>query len=131
MKIGMTSVFVPNPMEAFKIYTGKLGFVGKIYMPEAYLAVVASPEDPEGTHLLLEPDDSPIAKSYKEGLYKAGIPCIVFAADDINAEVEKLKSRGVKFSKDPNRTEWGIEALFEDGCGNLIQLMQAFEPGKS
>lgn len=124
MKIGMTSVFVPNPMEAFKTYTEKLGFIEKMYVPEAWLAIVASPEDPDGTQLLLEPDSSPIAQAYKQGLYNAGIPCIVFAVDDIDAEVKKLKSKGVAFRKEPKQTEWAIEALFEDGCGNLIQLMQ-------
>ena len=122
MKIALTSVFVHNPIEAFKFYTEVLGFTSKMYMPEANLAIVASPEDPDGTSLLLEPNDNPIAKTYQEGIYKAGLPVIVFSADDIQKEYEKLRDRGVVFRKEPTKTEWGTEAIFEDGCGNLIQI---------
>jgi catechol 2,3-dioxygenase-like lactoylglutathione lyase family enzyme len=65
MKIALTSVFVPDPTAAHKFYTEVLGFASKMYMPEAYLAIVASPEDMNGTSLLLEPDNNPIAKAYK------------------------------------------------------------------
>ena len=122
MKIALTSVFVHNPIEAFKFYTEVLGFTSKMYMPEANLAIVASPEDPDGTGLLLEPNDNPIAKTYQQAIYKAGIPVIVFSADDIQLEYERLKERGVIFKKTPTKTEWGTEAIFEDTCGNLIQI---------
>lgn len=124
MKIALTSVFVHDPNEAFRFYTETLGFVKKIHIPEAFLAIVASPEEPDGTGLLLEPNHSPIAKSYQEGLYKAGIPVIVFGTDDIQGEYERLKGRGVVFTKEPTKTDYGMEALFEDTCGNLIQLHQ-------
>ena len=122
MKIALTSVFVHDPIEAFKFYTEVLGFTSKMYMPEANLAIVASPEDPDGTGLLLEPNDNPIAKTYQQAIYKAGIPVIVFSADDIQLEYERLKERGVIFKKAPTKTEWGTEAIFEDTCGNLIQI---------
>jgi predicted enzyme related to lactoylglutathione lyase len=124
MKIGITGVFVNNPLEAFTFYTEVLGFVKKMYMPEAYLAIVASPEDQDGTMLLLEPNDNPIAKTYQEGIYKTGLPVIVFTVDDIQTEYERLKNKGVVFRKAPKKTEYGIEAVFEDTCGNLIQLQQ-------
>lgn len=124
MKIGLTGVFVNNPLEAFKFYTEVLGFVKKLYMPEAYLAIVASAEEPDGTSLLLEPNNNPIAKTYQEGIYKAGLPCIVFASKDIYKEYEQLKAKGVIFRKTPTQTDYGIEAIFEDTCGNLIQLHQ-------
>ena len=122
MKIALTSVFVHDPIEAFKFYTEVLGFTSKMYMPEANLAIVASPEDPDSTGLLLEPNDNPIAKTYQQAIYKAGIPVIVFSADDIQLEYERLKERGVIFKKAPTKTEWGTEAIFEDTCGNLIQI---------
>lgn len=124
MKIGMTGVFVSNPMEAFKFYTEVLGFREKMYMPEAYLAIVVSPEQPEGSMLLLEPNQNPIASTYQKGLFDSGIPCIVFMTGDIAREYEQLKEKGVVFRKAPTQTEWGIEAIFEDTFGNLIQLMQ-------
>jgi predicted enzyme related to lactoylglutathione lyase len=125
MKIAMTGVHVNSPVEAFKFYTEVLGFIEKMYMPEAQLAIVVSPEEFEGTALLLEPNDNPIAKAYQEGLYKAGIPVIVFGVEDIQKEYERLKSLGVIFKKEPAKTEWGTLAMFEDTCGNLIQIHQA------
>ncbi|GAA0892935.1 hypothetical protein GCM10009122_26140 [Fulvivirga kasyanovii] len=124
MKIGMTSVFVNNPMEAFKFYTEVLGFVKIMYMPEHYLAIVASAEEPEGTTLLLEPNNSPIAQNYQTELRKAGLPCIVFQTDDIQNDYQRLKELGVEFKKEPTQSEWGTEAIFDDTCGNYIQLHQ-------
>lgn len=124
MRIGITSVFVNDPVKAFTFYTEKLGFIKKMYIPEAWIAIVVSPEDPNGTSLLLEPNHNPIAKTYQQRLYKAEIPVIVFTVDDIQAEFEKLKERGIVFRKEPKKTEYGIEAIFEDSFGNLIQLLQ-------
>ena len=87
MKIGLTSVFVHDPIAAFKFYTEVLGFVKRMYMPEAWIAIVVSPEEPDGTGLLLEPNHNAIAKTYQKGLYKAGIPVIVFSAPDIYADM--------------------------------------------
>jgi predicted enzyme related to lactoylglutathione lyase len=124
MKIKMTSVFVADPIKAFKFYTEVLGFVEKLYMPEAYLAIVASPEDPDGTGLLLEPNQHPVAKAYQEGIFNAGLPVIVFGVDDVQSEYERLKNLGVTFKKEPKTNEWGTEAVFEDTCGNYIQIHQ-------
>ncbi len=125
MKIALTSVFVHSPNDAFRFYTETLGFLSKLHMPEANLAIVVSPEDPEGTALLLEPNDNPIAKTYQEGVYKAGIPVIVFGVKDIHAEYERLMKLGVVFRKKPKKTDWGTQTMFEDTCGNLVQLHQA------
>lgn len=124
MKIKLASIYVNDPAEAFAFYTGVLGFVEKAYIPEARLAIVASAEEPEGTALLLEPNDNPVAKTYQEALYAAGLPVMVFSAVDIHGECERLRKNGVVFRKEPSATEYGIEALFEDRCGNLIQLHQ-------
>src|ERR1700752_5352960 len=124
MKIGLTNVFVNNAIDAFKFYTDKLGFVEKLFVPEAQLAIIVSPEDREGTALLLEPNENPVAKSYQDAIYQAGLPCIVFTVTDIQKEFERLKSLGVVFRQEPTKTEWGTSALFEDTCGNLVQLHQ-------
>lgn len=124
MKISLTSVHVNDPIEAFKFYTEVLGFQEKLYVPDAYMAIVASPEDPDGTKLLLEPSDNPIAKSYKEGLYEQDIPCIVFGVEDIDKEYKRLKKAGIAFKKEPTKTDWGYEAIFDDTCGNFILLAQ-------
>ena len=124
MKIILTSVFVDDQAKALKFYTEILHFVKKMYVPEAKLAIVASHEEPDGTGLLLEPNGNPIAKAYQEGIYKAGLPVIVFGVEDIQKEYERLKKLGVAFKSEPTRTEWGTQALFEDTCGNFIQLHQ-------
>src|SRR5688572_5031452 len=122
MKIALTSIHVNNPVEAFRFYTEVLGFAEKLFMPEANVAIVVSPEAPDETGLLLEPNDNPIARAYQEGLYKSGIQVIVFGVKDLQKEYERLKSRGVIFKKAPAKTDWGWEAVFDDTCGNLIQL---------
>lgn len=124
MKIALTSICVNDPIEAFKFYTEVLGFVEKLFMPEMYLAIVVSPEDPDGTAILLEPNGNLGAKEFYDGIYKAGLPVIVFGVGDIYKEYEKLKNKGVVFKKEPTKTDWGIEAIFDDTCGNFIQLTQ-------
>lgn len=124
MKIVLTSVHVTDPVKAFRFYTEVLGFIERVYMPEAHLAIVASPEDPNGTGLLLEPSDNPIAKTYMEGVYQAGLPVIVFGVDDIQKEYERLKEKGVVFTQEPTKSDQGIAAVFDDTCGNHIQLFQ-------
>lgn len=124
MKISLTSVYVDDPSKAFKFYTEALGFVEKLYIPQAQLAIVVSPEEPGGTGLLLEPNNNEIARSYQEALYREGLPAIVFGVEDVQREYERLKGKGVVFTQEPTTTEWGTQAIFEDTCGNLIQLHQ-------
>jgi len=124
MKIALTSVIVNNPNEAFKFYTEVLGFVKRMYIPEANLAIVVSPEEPNGPGLLLEPNDNPIGKTFQEALYKQQLPAIVLGVEDIQKEYERLKKSGVVFRKEPTKTEWGTQALFDDTCGNFIQIHQ-------
>lgn len=96
--------------------------VKRTYVPEAYLAIVASPEEPESTGLLLEPNNNPIAKKFQEGVYNAELPIIVFGVDDVQKEYDRLTRLGVVFRQKPTRTEYGIQAILDDTCGNLIQL---------
>lgn len=127
MKIALTSVFVEDPVRAFKFYTEVLGFEKRLFKPEAWLVIVASPEEPGGTGLMLEPNQNPIAKAYQEGLYNSNIPVMVFGTADIQQEYEKLQQRGVQFRRPPQKTDWGMEAVFDDTFGNLIMLAQIAE----
>lgn len=122
MKISMTSIFVDDPIKAHEYYTKVLGFQSKEFDADAFLAVVVSSEDPNGTALLLEPRGDSFARTYQENVYKAGLPIIVFGTTDLSAEREKLKNNGVKFRDDLARPEWGIQNLFEDTFGNLIMI---------
>lgn len=122
MKILMTSVFVDDPVRAHEYYTNVLGFRSHQFEPEAQLALVTSPEDPEGTALLLEPRGDSYAKDYQENVYRAGLPIIVFGADDVEAARKDLETRGVRFRDDLAKPDWGNRNLFEDTFGNLIML---------
>lgn len=124
MKIALTSIFVGDPGQAHQFYTETLGFQSHLFLPEAQLAIVVSPEEPQGTALLLEPNSNPIAKTYQEALYRAGLPAIVLGVEDIQNEFERLRKAGVAFRSEPTKTEAGIQALFDDTCGNWIQLHQ-------
>ena len=122
MKISMTSIFVDDPIKAHEYYTKVLGFKSKQFEADAHLAIVVSPEDPNGTALLLEPRGDSFAKTYQEAVYKAGFPIIVFGTTNIHAEKEKLKKNGVRFREDLAKPEWGLQNLFEDTFGNLIMI---------
>jgi len=124
MRITLTSIPVDDPLKAFRFYTEVLGFVERQYMPEANLAIVASPEEPDGTGLLLEPNDNPISKTYQKGVYDAGLPIIIFGVDDIQEEYDRLVKLDVVFTREPTETEFGMVAVLDDTCGNLIQLHQ-------
>lgn len=129
MKIIVTSVSISNDYDkALKFYTDVLGFVKKEDVPMgggARWLTVVSPEDPNGTELLLEPNaDYPAMKELKKSLVNDGIPFTMFGVTDIQKEYERLKSLGVKFTMEPTKMGPVIVAVFDDTCGNLIQLVQ-------
>jgi len=126
MKIYITSVFVDDQEKALKFYTEVLGFVKKIDLPvgEYRWLTVVSPEEPEGTELLLEPSDNPAAKAFKEAIHEQGIPLTSFAVEDIHGEYERLRDLGVDFAMAPMEMGEVTVAVFDDTCGNLIQLVQ-------
>ena len=126
MKIKLTSVFVNDQAKALKFYTEVLGFVKKsdITAGKYRWLTVVSPEELDGTQLLLEPNDNPAAKSYQESIFKQGIPAAMFFVDDIQKEYQRLKGIGAKFTMKPTKTPGSTIAVFDDTSGNLIQLTQ-------
>ena len=124
MKINVMSVLVDDQTKALRFYTDVLGFVKKAEVPlgeYAWLTVV-SPEDPDGTELLLEPDEHPAARPFKQALAEDGIPFASFAVDDVGAEYERLVAQGVRFTQPPAEMGTVTTAVFDDTCGNLIQI---------
>jgi catechol 2,3-dioxygenase-like lactoylglutathione lyase family enzyme len=127
MRIYVTSVLVDDQEKALQFYTDVLGFVKKIDIPlgvDRWLTVV-SPEDPEGTELLLEPDSHPAARPFKEALAADGIPVTSFAVEDVDAEFKRLSGLGVQFTQEPLEMGGVTTAVFDDTCGNLIQIAKA------
>ncbi len=126
MRITLTSVFVSDQDEALRFYTETLGFVKKHDVPagEYRWITVVSPDDPDGAELLLEPNENPVAQTYQKGLFDQGIPANSFGVTDIHAEHERLKALGVAFTMEPTEMGPVTIAVFDDTCGNLIQIMQ-------
>jgi len=126
MKIVVTSIFVEDQERALDFYTTKLGFVKKHDVPmgkHRWLTLV-SPEQPDGVELLLEPNEHPAAKSYQKKIFADGIPATMFGVDDIHAEYKRLVEAGVTFTMEPTTMENVTVAVFDDTCGNLIQMIQ-------
>jgi catechol 2,3-dioxygenase-like lactoylglutathione lyase family enzyme len=123
-RITITSVLVDDQDKALRFYTEVLGFAKKTEVPigENRWLTVVSPDDPDGTELLLEPDGHPAAGPFKQALQDDGIPFTSFAVDDVNAEYQRLRSLGVRFTQEPLEMESVTTAVFDDTCGNLIQL---------
>ncbi|KAF4407429.1 MULTISPECIES: VOC family protein [Streptomyces] len=125
MKIHLTSVFVDDQAKALRFYTDVLGFVKKHDIPlgeDRWLTVV-SPEDPDGTQLLLEPAGHPAVRQYRTALAEDGIPLASFAVDDVRAEFDRLRGLGVRFTQEPLDMDTNTTAVLDDTCGNLIQII--------
>jgi len=126
MRIHLTSVPVDDQQKALRFYTETLGFKLKHNIPlgaHAWITVV-SPEQPTGTELVLEPDEHPAVHPFKRALVADGIPFTAFAVDDVEAEHERLTKAGVRFVQPPTDLGPVTTAVFDDSCGNLIQIMQ-------
>lgn len=126
MKIKLSSVFVDDQDKALKFYTEVLGFIKKNDMPagDARWLTVVSPDGPGDIELLLEPMGIPAARTYQKALFDEGIPLTAFAVDNIQKEYKRMTKLGVVFSMEPTESGPATLAVFEDTCGNLIQLYQ-------
>jgi catechol 2,3-dioxygenase-like lactoylglutathione lyase family enzyme len=124
MRINLASVLVDDQDKAERFYTEVLGFRKKTEIPmgrHRWLTVV-SPDDPDGVELVLEPDEHPAAKPFKQALMADGIPFTSFAVEDVAREHERLASLGVRFTQPPVEMGPVTTAVFDDTCGNLIQI---------
>lgn len=128
IKITLTSVSIDDYDKALHFYTDILGFVKKRDIDlggDARWITVVSAENPNGVELLLEPNaEYPAMKALKESLVADNIPFTTFEVDDIHQEYERLKQLGVEFTMEPTNMGMTIVAMFDDTCGNLIQIYQ-------
>ena len=128
MKIKLASVPIDDYDKALTFYTDVMGFVKKRDMPlgdGARWITVVSPEEPNGTELLLEPNSGyPAMKALKESLVQDGIPFTAFEVRDIQADYERMKNLGVEFTMEPTNMGMTTAAVLDDTCGNLIQIYQ-------
>lgn len=126
MKIKLTSLLVQDQDKALKFYTETLGFVKKTEVPlgEHKWLTVVSKEEQGGVELVLEPMAFAPAKVYQKALFDAGIPLTAFHVEDVDKEFERLKAAGVEFSLQPTQMGPVKIAVFNDTCGNRIQIVQ-------
>lgn len=126
MRVKLTSVFVDDQAEALRFYTEVLDLIKKTDLPAGRFRrlTVVSPEGPDDLELLLEPNANPAAEAYQRAIYEEGIPATSFLVDDLQAEYDRLTKLGVVFRTAPMRSEWGLDAVFDDTCGNFIGLHQ-------
>ncbi|MFS0728218.1 VOC family protein [Paenibacillus sp. 1P07SE] len=126
MNIIVTSLFVKDQEKALQFYTDTLGFVKKrdVPMGKHRWITVTSPGDENGTELVLEPNEHPAARSYQEKIASEGIPATMFGVTDIQMEYKRLLGEGVSFTMEPTKMGDVTIAVFDDTCGNLIQMLQ-------
>lgn len=130
MRIGMTSLFVPDQRAAADFYVNVLGFQKKHDIPfggDTYWLTLVSPDDVNGTEIVLEPDTHPAVGPFKEALFNDGIPMNSFEVDDVQAEFNLLSSLGVRFTVEPQELPGLVRAVFDDSFGNLLQIHQSTE----
>jgi catechol 2,3-dioxygenase-like lactoylglutathione lyase family enzyme len=125
IRIQLTSVHVEDQQRALDFYTEQLGFRPKVDTPigEHRWLTVVSPDDVDGTELLLEPNEHPAAQAYQAALAADGIPAASFAVDDLAAVHADLVAKGVRFTQEPTSMGPVVTAVLDDTCGNLIQLV--------
>lgn len=125
MRVYVTSVFVDDQDKALKFYTEVLGFLKKTEIPlgEHRWLTVVSAQDPDGVEVLLEPDDHPAVRPFKDALSADGIPSASFAVHDVPGEVERLRTLGVDFTQEALQIGPVTTAVLDDTCGNLIQIV--------
>ena len=127
MRITLTSVLVDDQAKALDFYTRVLGFEKKHEVPMGEFAwlTVVSPDAPDGVELVLEPDQHPAVRPFKDALVADGIPYTAFTVDDVAAEHGRLSALGVVFTQPPTTMGPVTTAVFDDTCGNLIQIQSA------
>lgn len=126
MKIVVASVLVDDQDKALKFYTETLGFEKKHDVPlgEHRWLTLTSAGDSDGVELVLEPNEHPAIKPFQDALVRDGIPFTMFGVNDIEAEYKRLVEEGVSFTQPPTKHGNVTTAVFDDTCGNLIQLVK-------
>jgi predicted enzyme related to lactoylglutathione lyase len=125
VRIKLASVFVDDQARALEFYTRVVGFVKKTEIPlgEFSFLTVASKEAPD-VELLLEPNENPAARAFQLSVFAQGIPATAFFSEDLQRDYERMKGLGAVFRQPPTQTPFGMQAVFEDTVGNLIQIHQ-------
>jgi predicted enzyme related to lactoylglutathione lyase len=125
MKIQIMSIYVDDQAKAVRFYSDVLGFKKKVdFSNGGYRWVtVTSPEAPDGPELQLEANTNPAARAWQQARFQQSQPAAMFFVDDVQAEYDRLKGLGVKFTTPPSKVTGSTIAVLDDTCGNLIQII--------
>jgi predicted enzyme related to lactoylglutathione lyase len=127
LRISLAELYVDDQDQALAFYTEKVGLqvhTDSSFGPDYRWLTLVSPDEPEGTQLLLARADD-TTRQLQEHIRGKGAPAISFSTADVQAEYERLVANGVRFVMEPTKLDYGgTDAVFEDGCGNLINLHQ-------
>lgn len=125
MKIKLTTIYVDDQEKALSFYTDVVGWEKKADFTQGSYRwlTVGSPDDPEGIELQLALNDNPAAKAYQQAMFEQGQPAVMFYADDVQQEYDRMKANGAKFTMEPTKVTGSTIAIANDTCGNLIQLV--------
>jgi len=126
MKIKLTTIYVDDQDKALRFYTEVLGFAKKADFSNGGYRwlTVTSPDDADGVELQLALNNNPPAKAYQEAIFQQGQPAVMFFTDDIKADYERIKAKGVEFKMPPTDVTGSTIAQLNDGCGNMVQITQ-------
>jgi hypothetical protein len=120
------SIFVDNQDDAERFSPGA-GIQGQDQRPlrsRRSLADGRVPEQPDGVELVLHLADEP-ARAFRQASREVGRPALSLRTDDCATDAERPKAKGVVFVEEPRKREYGgIDAIFDDTSGNLINLHQ-------
>ena len=126
MKIKLTTVYVDDQAKALRFYAETLGLTKKTDFSQGSFRwlTVASPEEPDGTELLLALNNNPADKAYQQAKFQQNQPATTFFTDDLPADYDRMKARGAEFTEPPKDVGYAQIAILRDGCGNLVQVTQ-------
>lgn len=120
--MSLVSIPVQDPISAHELYISKLGFLSREFDPDASLAIVVAADDPHGVAILLEPCNGSFAEDYQKSAFKANLPIMAFVSENPETELVRLEAAGITLRPELDNPKWGIQNVFEDGCGNLLMI---------
>jgi uncharacterized glyoxalase superfamily protein PhnB len=134
IKLANAQLWVHDQDEALEFYTKKLGMEVRadVTLPEMgnfRWLTVAPAGQPDVSIVLMAIPGPPVmdpetAEQVKSLMAKGFAGTIFLTTEDVSADYEQLKSRGVEFSEPPEDRPYGIDSGFHDPSGNSFRLTQ-------
>jgi uncharacterized glyoxalase superfamily protein PhnB len=137
IKLATTQLWVHDQDQALEFYTKKLGMEIRqdVTLPEMgnfRWLTVGPPSQPDVAIVLMPIPGPPVmdtetADQVRTLMAKGFAGTVFFTTEDVHADYEELKRRGVEFTEAPEDRPYGIDAGFRDPSGNSFRLTQLRE----